>query len=727
MSKQTAVNLPTLNTHSSRILDLTASSIGTDRLFAHMQRHERYFTTHYQPGRLVIDLVTEYESDKREVEREHARDDAGLKPGLDEQIHAATGPLNGAAELDAISARLTATQQLLALKRVEWTRAEHGALAFYGTDPIGKTVADYLRVASSPNAPENPRSTWLASFKAAHQARLLGKSVDYLTSRAKGLEVSRKNAEKWAERATRQEQKQEQKIHKVELRLLNLDQARYEHESSLQALEAHLARFAPYEPAGGPPPDTLLSSEDLQQAIAELLRARQALRTARFEVESHGMRLGMEQKLLQTELSFPLSDPARVRINERLEQSAQALAAYTAGKPEIDRLTEAGSDRAMAAVDNARREITRREAQDGSETHQRPATFSLATSAVLQPQVITPAASSMAALAGARPALKAALRAVRPVLKGTPRAAVEIASLLLFSLRLGHDERYGLSIPFTDLQVDIDWREVLEHAGDSFPLPMRLISGLVGQNAHVEIVPTNAEGLSAQVPVRAATWDQERGAYRFTSEGPGAITVLWTPEAGPGDSSTSLPAQVQPDGLYPGFISVPAVPAMMPLPASDDVDFHDYIITFPADSGLEPVYIMFKNPRDYAGAGTGNGRDISGWENAIYGPSGAPLPTRIADQLRGRMYGRWSKMREEIWKAIAADPELSKHFTAASLDDMKEGGAPHCSEEGQAGSRRTFNIHHIHAIAQGGAVYDIDNLIIMTPRAHIDLHKKDKP
>lgn len=87
------------------------------------------------------------------------------------------------------------------------------------------------------------------------------------------------------------------------------------------------------------------------------------------------------------------------------------------------------------------------------------------------------------------------------------------------------------------------------------------------------------------------------------------------------------------------------------------------------------------------------------------------------------MYGRWDKMREEIWKALASDPELSKHFKAISLNKMRNGGAPF-TEEGLAGKRRVLELHHIHPVAEGGAVYDIDNLLIMTPRAHIDSHKK---
>lgn len=31
-------------------------------------------------------------------------------------------------------------------------------------------------------------------------------------------------------------------------------------------------------------------------------------------------------------------------------------------------------------------------------------------------------------------------------------------------------------------------------------------------------------------------------------------------------------------------------------PAPDDTDFNDYVIIFPADSGIKPIYIMLNNP-----------------------------------------------------------------------------------------------------------------------------------
>nr|WP_110973535.1 HNH endonuclease signature motif containing protein [Pseudomonas huaxiensis] len=79
-------------------------------------------------------------------------------------------------------------------------------------------------------------------------------------------------------------------------------------------------------------------------------------------------------------------------------------------------------------------------------------------------------------------------------------------------------------------------------------------------------------------------------------------------------------------------------------------------------------------------------------------------------------------MREAIWKAAAADSELSKNFPEISLDNMRKGKAPYASS-GQVGKHLTLELHHIHPIAKGGAVYDLDNLAIMTPRAHQDAHK----
>lgn len=685
-----------------------------------------HYLSRFQPGSLVIDIVADYESDTQQAEQEYAQRQLLLKQHLTEQVQGLTGPLHGLLELQAVTLKLDATRQLLAQKQAALGSARQTALAFYGTDPLGKNITDYFYAANRPQGSESPRHTWLASYKAAFETRLLATAVDHLTSDLKNLEIDLQRAQLGAERA----QKLEQKIDQLELKLRNLDLARHDHEAAMRALQQHLEQFSRHQDAALTPPPEVRGAKALEAEIAALLAGRKAVRAARFQVDNHGMRLTIPSQLVHTALRQAEAAHTAATTLARGEalwaQSVQAEAGFAAIRAEIDRQTVEISAQAMAAVDAVQMEQARLAALDGSEAHQRPATFSLSAAPAALPQVITPATSSMAAFAAIRSDLKTSLRQLQPLLKGVPGKIAQAASVLLFSLRLGHDERYGLSVPFTDLYVDIDWQDVLAEIGESFPVPLRLVSGLVGRNAHIQAVPTGVEDIPTGVPVRAATWDEQQGAWRFTTDGPGPVTIFWTPATSPGDSSTALPAETPTERSYPGFISVPAVPELMPLPASDDLHFDDYIITFPADSGLEPVYIMFKDPRSFVGTGTGNGKNISGWKEAIYSDSGAPIPTRIADQLRGRAYSRWAKMREAIWKALAADPELSKYFDEASLDNMRDGGAAFCPEAGRVGSRQTYNIHHVHPVARSGSVYDLDNLIIMTPKAHIDLHRKEK-
>ena len=55
---------------------------------------------------------------------------------------------------------------------------------------------------------------------------------------------------------------------------------------------------------------------------------------------------------------------------------------------------------------------------------------------------------------------------------------------------------------------------------------------------------------------------------------------------------------------------------------------------------------------------------------------------------------------------------------------MKKGYSPHVIEGESVGKRDVFEIHHVNFISKSGAVYDIDNLRIMTPKRHIELHSE---
>ncbi|MNP50820.1 Colicin-E9 [compost metagenome] len=55
----------------------------------------------------------------------------------------------------------------------------------------------------------------------------------------------------------------------------------------------------------------------------------------------------------------------------------------------------------------------------------------------------------------------------------------------------------------------------------------------------------------------------------------------------------------------------------------------------------------------------------------------------------------------------------------------KDGFSPYAPQIEQAGGREKFEIHHVHPIGKGGEVYNIDNMVIMTPKSHIAEHSKD--
>lgn len=74
---------------------------------------------------------------------------------------------------------------------------------------------------------------------------------------------------------------------------------------------------------------------------------------------------------------------------------------------------------------------------------------------------------------------------------------------------------------------------------------------------------------------------------------------------------------------------------------------------------------------------------------------------------------------------IAADEVFKQHLEFLDADNMRNGAAPYAPESQWVGRRIKIEIHHKHEIASGGAVYDLDNLLLMTPRVHIDHHKEN--
>jgi hypothetical protein len=75
---------------------------------------------------------------------------------------------------------------------------------------------------------------------------------------------------------------------------------------------------------------------------------------------------------------------------------------------------------------------------------------------------------------------------------------------------------------------------------------------------------------------------------------------------------------------------------------------------------------------------------------------------------------------------VFKDPELSKQFKAGNLGNIQVGKAPAPREPEQVGGRVKYELHHVKPIEDNGAVYDVDNIRVMTPKRHIEIHKGSK-
>lgn len=203
----------------------------------------------------------------------------------------------------------------------------------------------------------------------------------------------------------------------------------------------------------------------------------------------------------------------------------------------------------------------------------------------------------------------------------------------------------------------------------------------------------------------------------------GGVTLIWTPAATPADTL----------GI-PALEAAPQAPQIWIYPPTEQADnmivnpthppdYKDFILVFPADSGIKPLYIVM-NVRLDPGTVTGQGQDVSGiWLAGAGAGLGAAIPTRIADQLRGKSFASFDAFRKAFWKAVATDPELSSQFNPDNIKRLSKGLSPTTRMKDQLGKRISFELHHLDTIADGGAVYDVDNLRVNTPKNHVDIHR----
>jgi len=228
------------------------------------------------------------------------------------------------------------------------------------------------------------------------------------------------------------------------------------------------------------------------------------------------------------------------------------------------------------------------------------------------------------------------------------------------------------------------------------------------------------------VRVRRMEWDRRYEAFTFTTEEESPVTIIWTPDSSGVNTPSNTGNQTPP--RLPGTILVNPLPDGTQLsstttPAPDEKNFADYILILPV-SDIPPIYIYIRNN---LGQVTGKGQKVTGTWLADAGQGdGSPIPSQIADKLRGCTFSNFDRFREGFWEEVSKDPGLKSQFNAHNQDATGKGYSPFVKKIDRAGLREKFELHHVKPISKGGAVYDVDNLGVVTPKRHIEIHSTKK-
>nr|WP_244316979.1 S-type pyocin domain-containing protein [Mixta theicola] len=233
--------------------------------------------------------------------------------------------------------------------------------------------------------------------------------------------------------------------------------------------------------------------------------------------------------------------------------------------------------------------------------------------------------------------------------------------------------------------------------------------------------------LSYEVPVLRPVRNPETGLDEITvpaTANTPEYTIQIIPVA-PSNTGNQEPVPVLPNHTG-SDIEVVEGPMVITTPAADSDGWQDFIYWRPdaKGTGVEPVYVMTVSPRNMPGTVTGKGVPADeNWLSKAGEGTGVPIPSQVADKLRGRTYSSFSSFRRAVWREVGRIDVLTKKFEDLNKELVKKSRSPVVDEIDSKGGRIYFEIHHIKSIENSGAVYDIDNLGITTPKNHVNIHK----
>lgn len=335
-----------------------------------------------------------------------------------------------------------------------------------------------------------------------------------------------------------------------------------------------------------------VQAEDQARIAAEQEARRIAAELAR--INEQAQTLAREQARLAV-----LAEAQRLATEQALVAAEAAARQVAAEQAQLAALAEAQRQEELLRVEAERQEHEKQQAALAA-LHVYPALGATASSSPVfsfaSTAVILAPETSAAILTALRSALQVATAAGAATLGSV---LIGIAALLTPS-RLGNGERFTMSVPLAELTSESpqSLRAIADRQG-TLDLPVGIGYRPIGSGAEVFVITADGFDIRPSVPVRHATFDAQNNVYRLSLPDLPTNTLTWTPAVTPGNSSTERPIVQADTAVYSGAPIVP-VEGRLDLHPILVEGWDRFIIVFPDDSGIAPLYVVISSP--YQGA-----------------------------------------------------------------------------------------------------------------------------
>lgn len=346
-----------------------------------------------------------------------------------------------------------------------------------------------------------------------------------------------------------------------------------------------------------------VQAEDQARIAAEQEARRIAAELARINEQAEA--LAREQARLAV-----LAEAQRLATEQALVVAEAAARQVAAEQAQLEALAEAQRQAELLRVEAERQEYEKQQAALAAmrvypalgATASSSPVFSFASTAV----ILAPETS-----AAILSTLRSALHVVTAAGTATLGSVLIGFATLLTPSRLGNGERFTMSVPLAELTSESaqSLRAIADRQG-TLDLPVGIGYRPIGSGAEVFVITADGFDIRPSVPVRHATFDTQNNVYRLSLPD-STNTLTWTPAVTPGNSSTERPIVQADTPTYPGTQIVP-VEGRLDLHPILVEGWDRFIIVFPDDSGIAPLYVVISSPYEGAGVkGEHSGRDFN--------------------------------------------------------------------------------------------------------------------